>query len=306
MKILVTGGAGFIGSNLVEELVKKHEVIVLDNFHTGSIENLKNVMEKVRIIKASCSEIPQINLPKIDVIFHFGIPSSSPMYKENPMLVGEVVNDAITVFEFAMKNRAKVIFASTSSLYNGLEPPHKEDMEIKPTDYYTEARLYIERLAKLYHMLHKVNSIGLRFFSVYGFHEKAKGKYANVVSQFLWKMMKGEAPVIYGDGSQTRDFIFVKDVVDACIKAMEADVECDIFNVATGVETSFNQLVDLLNEILGTNIKPKYVENPIKNYVERTCGDTKKAEKYLGFKYKYKLREGIEELIKHEKIESQK
>jgi UDP-glucose 4-epimerase len=306
MKILVTGGAGFIGSNLVEELVKKHEVIVLDNFHTGSIENLKKVMGKVRIIKASCSAIPQVNLPKIDVIFHFGIPSSSLMYKENPMLVGEVVNDAITVFEFARKNKAKVIFASTSSLYNGLEPPHKEDMEIKPTDYYTEARLYVERLAKLYHMLHNVSSIGLRFFSVYGFHERAKGKYANVVSQFLWKMMKGEAPVIYGDGSQTRDFIFVRDVVDACIKAMEADVECDIFNVATGIETSFNKLVNLLNEILGTNVRPKYVENSIKNYVERTCGDTKKAEKYLGFKYKYKLREGIEELIKHEEIESQK
>jgi UDP-glucose 4-epimerase len=302
MKILVIGGAGFIGSNLVEELVNKHDVIVLDNFHTGSMENLKAVKNKIKIVRAFCNNVLKLNLPKIDVIFHFGIPSSSPMYKENPMHVGEAINGAISVFEFARKNNSKVIFSSTSSLYNGLEPPHKEDMEIKVTDYYTEARLCIERLAKLYHTLHHVKSIGLRFFSVYGFHEKAKGSYANIVSQFLWKMKKGEAPIIYGDGNQTRDFIFVRDVVDACIKAMESNIECDVFNVATGVETSFNKVIDLLNDALGTNIKPKYIENPIKNYVERTLGDTRKAEKHLGFKYKYTLRDGIRELIKHEEF----
>jgi UDP-glucose 4-epimerase len=175
-------------------------------------------------------------------------------------------------------------------------------MEPKVTDYYTEARLCIERIAKLYNTLYQVSSIGLRFFSVYGFHEEAKGKYANIVSQFLWEMKQGKAPAIYGDGNQTRDFIFAKDVVDACIKAMEAmesDVQCDIFNVATGVETSFNEVVSLLNDFLGTDIRPHYLHNPIQNYVDRTLGDTTKAEKYLGFKFKYTLYDGLDELIRY-------
>jgi UDP-glucose 4-epimerase len=307
MKIVVTGGAGFIGSNLVEELASEHDVVVLDNFHTGSIENLRAVKDKIKLIEAPCSALSKLNLSNVDVIFHFGIPSSSPMYKENPMLVGEAINDAIGIFEFARKNNPKIIFASSSSLYSGLQPPHREDMEIKVADYYTEARLCIERIARLYNTLYQVSSIGLRFFSVYGFHEEAKGKYANIVSQFLWEMKRGKIPTIYGDGNQTRDFIFAKDVVDAGIKAMkamESDVKCDIFNVATGVETSFNEIVSLLNDFLGTDIRPQYLVNPIKNYVQRTLGDTTKAEKYLGFKYRYALYEGLEELIKYEEGKS--
>jgi len=304
MKILVTGGAGFIGSNLVEALAGKHEVVVLDNFHTGSIENLRTVKDKIKLIEAPCSAIIKLNLSKVEVIFHFGIPSSSPMYKENPLLVGEAINDSIRIFEFARKNKSKLIFASSSSLYNGLQPPHREDMQPKVTDYYTEARLCIERIARLYSTLYQVRSIGLRFFSVYGFHEEAKGKYANIISQFLWEMRKGKSPTIYGDGNQTRDFTFAKDVVDACIKAMESDVQCDIFNVATGVETSFNGIVSLFNEMLGTDIRPNYFPNPIQNYVDRTLGDTRKAERYLGFKYRYTLNEGLAELIAYEELKS--
>ena len=306
MKILVTGGAGFIGSNLVEALAGKHEVVVLDNFHTGSIENLRAVKDKIKLIDAPCSAIAQLKLPTVEVIFHFGIPSSSPMYKENPLLVGDAINDAIRILEFARRKNAKLIFASSSSLYNGLPPPHREDMQIKVTDYYTEARLCIERIARLYNMLYQVRSIGLRFFSVYGFHEEAKGKYANIVSQFLWEMRKGKSPTIYGDGNQTRDFTFAKDVVDACIKAMESEVDCDIFNVATGVENSFNDVVSLINDVLGTDIRPDHLPNPIQNYVDRTMGDTAKTERYLGFKCRYALREGLEELVHYEESKSRK
>uniref|UniRef100_UPI0034E255A7 NAD-dependent epimerase/dehydratase family protein n=1 Tax=Methanothrix sp. TaxID=90426 RepID=UPI0034E255A7 len=184
MTALVTGGAGFIGSNLVEELVRRGEdVIVLDNLQTGSLRNLEGL--DVEVVTMSCNDIPRLDV-NAEMIYHLGIPSSSPMYKENPFLVGEALNGFIAVMELARRCSARVVYASTSSLYNGLEPPHREDMEIRVTDYYTEARFAMERIAELYRRLLNVSSLGMRFFSVYGPREESKGKYANMITKFLW------------------------------------------------------------------------------------------------------------------------
>ena len=294
MKFLVTGGAGFIGSNLVERLVENNRVVVVDNLHTGSLENLKEF--EIEFINKSCGEITLEDIGEIDGIFHIGIYSSSPMYKEDRSLVGKAINDFLNILELARRENCKIVFASSSSIYNGNPVPWREDMDIKVTDFYTEARYAMERLADLYHQLHGVEWIGLRFFSVYGPRERYKGKYANLVSQFLWAMKKNETPVIYGDGEQRRDFIYVKDVVNACVLAMNSD-KIGIFNVGTGKDYSLNELIDILNNALGKDIEPKYVENPIKNYVQNTKADTEKAKKELGFEYKYSLKEGIEKLL---------
>ena len=297
MNILVTGGAGFIGSNLVSALVKKHDVVLLDNLHTGNMNNLNNIKGKINIIKDSCINIHNHTLNSdIDTIVHLGIPSSSPMYKENPLLVGSAINDAISIFEFAKDTGAKVVFASSSSLYNRVPTPHRENAKIRVTDYYTEARLSIERIAELYNTLHGVNSIGLRFFSVYGPNERAKGKYANIISQFLWKMQKGENPVIYGDGKQTRDFVFVNDVVQACTLAINKNM-FGTFNIGTGKAHSFNDVMRILNNKLNTNIKPQYTKNPLNNYVKHTLADITKARDVLGYMPEYSLERGIKELI---------
>lgn len=297
MGILVTGGAGFIGSNLVSELIKEHDITVLDNFHTGSADNLKGVKNEITVINDSSGNISdRLSNSNIDIIFHLGIPSSSPMYKENPMLVGSAINDAISVFEFAKKTGAKVVFASSSSLYNGLPTPNQEDMGVMVADYYTEARLGIERVAELYHKLHGIGIVGLRFFSVYGHNERAKGIYANIISQFLWEMQDGKTPEIYGDGEQTRDFIFVSDVVRACILAMKKDVS-GVFNVGTGVSHSFNDVVVALNGVLGTDIEPQHIRNPVKNYVAHTLADLTKVKDALGFRSEYSLEEGIREIV---------
>jgi UDP-glucose 4-epimerase len=299
MKALVTGGAGFIGSNLVEELVRRgEEVVIVDDFSTGSKENLKSVLGDVKIIRSTCSEILKLKLPKIKSIFHLGIPSSSPMYRENPFLVGEAINGFMSVLELAKRNESKVVYASTSSLYRDCPVPHREDVSAEPFDYYTEARIAMERIARVYWELRGVSSVGMRFFSVYGPHEKFKGKYANNISQFLWAMREGRPPEIYGDGEQTRDFVHVKDVVKACIKAAESDLECEVVNVGTGKETSFNRIVELLNKALGRSIEPKYTPNPIKNYVSRTLADLTKARKLLGYEPSISLEEGIESLVR--------
>mgnify|MGYP000459830005 CR=1 FL=1 len=296
MKIIVTGGCGFIGSNLVERLVKDgYSVVVFDNLHTGNLENIKGL--DVEFFNESYSKLTDL-VPEADVVFHLGIPSSSPMYKENPRLVGEAINDAIEIFEYAKKTGCKVVYASSSSIYNGNKIPYREDMPIYVTDFYTECRYAIERLAKLYNILYGVKSVGLRFFSIYGPKERYKGKYANIVSQFLWAMQRDEPPIIFGDGTQTRDFTHVYDVVDALILAWKKDFECEIFNVGTGVAYSFNEVVELINKILGKNIKPIYKPNPIKNYVYHTLADTTKAEKMLGFKAKISLEEGLASLAR--------
>jgi len=297
MSTLVTGGAGFIGSNLVEELLASGEdVVVLDNMHTGSPINLEGLKGSLKIIKARCNDLPGMDLHP-EKIYHLGIPSSSPMYKKNPYLVGEALNGFTAVFELAKRCGARVVYASSSSLYNGLLPPHREDMTIQVADYYTEARLAMERMAELYERLFDVNSAGMRFFSVYGPKEEAKKEYANMVTQFLWEMRDGKTPVIFGDGSQTRDFTYVKDLTRALQMAMKSDYH-GIINVGTGKAYTFNQTIEILNKNMGLTMKAQHVENPIKNYVQHTLSDTAKAEKVLGFKARYNLEDGVKELLR--------
>ena len=291
MAFIVTGGAGFIGSHIVEELVKKGEdVIVIDNLHTGNLENIKEF--DVEFLNGRAKEISSIK-KSVNGIFHLGIYSSSPMYKENRSLVNEALEDFIHVMEFAKENNIKVVLTSSSSIYNGNPIPWKENTRIIPSDFYTEGRYAMERIAEVYNKLYGLKCITLRLFSVYGPREEYKGKYANLVSQFLWSINKDEQPIIFGDGTQTRDFIWVKDVVKAYLLAMEKDIDFDVFNVGTGKNYSLNEVVEIINQILGKNVKPKYVENPIKNYVFHTLADTTKAENVLKFKAKVSLEDGI-------------
>ncbi|MDD4447375.1 MAG: GDP-mannose 4,6-dehydratase, partial [Methanothrix sp.] len=140
-------------------------------------------------------------------------------------------------------------------------------------------------------------SVGMRFFSVYGPKETAKKQYANMVTQFLWEMQDGKAPLIFGDGLQTRDFTYVKDLTRALQLAMKSDYH-GILNVGTGKAHTFNQTVDILNKNMGLSLMPSFVENPIKNYVQHTLSDTTKMEKVLGFKASFNLEEGVKELLK--------
>ncbi len=298
MKILVTGALGFIGSNLTERLVGEgHELYALDNLHTGNEHNLSSVLGKVKFLKGNSGELENFGV-KFDAIFHQGIYSSTPMYKENPHLLPKALDDWVSILEYVRKNPCKLVYASTSSIYNGHAPPHREDMPIYITDFYSEVRMSMERLAKLYFDLYGIKSVGLRYFSVYGPHEESKGQYANLISQFLWDLKAGKQPLIYGDGSQTRDFTYVSDIVDANLLALSYD-KPDVFNVGTGKAITINQMFDLLAKKMGSSLKPTYKINPIANYVQHTLADTSKVEKLLGFRAKISLDAGIEKLISY-------
>ncbi len=299
-KYIVTGGAGFIGSNLVRHLIRKgHEVVVVDSLHTGSKELLRGLdVELYAMPVHEFYSSGRWREMKIDGIYHLGKPSSSPMYRENREKIVEFVQGSVAVFEMARELNVKVVAASSSSVYNGLPPPHREDMIIHPTDFYTEVRLFEERLASVYEDLYGVRWNEMRFFSVYGPGEEYKGKYANTVTQFLWAVLRGERPIIYGDGTQRRDYIYVEDVVEALELAMQSRHN-GVYNVGTGTAHSFNETIKMLEDELGRKIEPLYVPNPIKNYVMVTQASTEKAERDLGFKAKVSLREGIKKIANY-------
>ncbi|MDP3057642.1 MAG: NAD-dependent epimerase/dehydratase family protein [bacterium] len=301
MKYLVTGGAGFIGSNLIERLIAEgHDVIVVDNLSTGSLKNLEAVKNKIKFIKSSVANIfKNEDIKNLNGIYHYGIPSSTPLYRENPHLVGEAINEFNVILELAKRENCKFVYASSSSIYNGNPTPFTEDMPVHVKDLYTEARYAMERLAKLYFDWHGVRSIGIRFFSVYGPHEEAKKNFANLVTQFLWAAQKGEKPVIYGDGNQTRDFTFVKDIIEGCVLAMNSKVENDIFNIGAGFQYTINDMVKILEKALGKKIECRYTPSPLQGYVYENWADTGKAEKVLGFKSQYPFEKGLKEIIEY-------
>ncbi|MCX6760578.1 MAG: NAD-dependent epimerase/dehydratase family protein [Candidatus Nealsonbacteria bacterium] len=295
---LVTGGAGFIGSNLVKNLAEDgHKIIVIDNLTTGTLGNLKSVKNKIKFIKSTAGKILSIKgLKGIDGIFHLGIPSSSPLYKNNHLLTSEAVSDFINILDFAKRENCKIVFASSSSVYNGNKIPYTETQPVLIKDFYTEARYSMERLGRLYYDFFGVQSIGLRFFSVYGPGEESKKNLANLVSQFLWEMKKNKAPVLYGNGKQERDFIYVEDVIRGIKTAMNSKVNCDIFNLGTGKYHNLNELIKILNKVLNKNLPAVYVKNTVKNYIDRQMADTTKAGKILGFRAKTSLEQGIKKL----------
>ncbi|RLJ09798.1 MAG: nucleoside-diphosphate sugar epimerase [Candidatus Aenigmatarchaeota archaeon] len=288
MKYLVTGGCGFIGSNLVRTLVNKgHDVTIIDNLSTGSIDNIKPL--DLQIVNS----IEKINLlGGFDGIFHLGMPSSTPLYREDRKLVGKTISEFIIIMEHAKEYKTKVVYASSSSLYNGNKIPFKEDMNIIPTDFYTETRYAIERLSKVYYDFYDVKSIGLRLFSVYGDNERSKGRFANLVSQILWAKESGEVFDVYNKGETLRDFIHVDDVVEAFIKAMDSSIGWDIFNIGTGKAYTIN---DIIKAVGLRNYR--YVETPLKNYVTETLADTSKAERVLGFKAKIDVMDYIKKKV---------
>lgn len=291
-KILVTGGAGFIGSNLVEALYKENEVTVLDNLHTGKRSNLENAIKGgAKFVEGDAKNIKSIK-GDFDFVFHLGIYSASPMYRDNPNLVGEVVQGITEVLEYCKEASIPLVFASTSSIYNGIAPPHKENVIPGVTDYYTEARIACERMSELYFKLHNVKVAAMRFFSVYGYNDIGKGKYANLVTQFMDSLLKGEQPIVYGNGEQKRDFIFVSDVVNALLRASTIK-GFGIYNVGTGKNYSLNEAISKLQTITGKKIAPKYIEMPVKNYVMTTLADTTKSKKEIGFDARVGLDEGI-------------
>jgi ADP-L-glycero-D-manno-heptose 6-epimerase len=292
MKCLVTGGAGFIGSNLALELEKQgHEVTIVDNLLTGNKDNLKEF--KGKFIEVDVSD-NNFNIDgNFDIIFHEAA-ITDPRHPNDKETYNKNVQGFKNIIELTKKNNAKLIYASTASLYGNGQVPMKEDQEKELLSAYAKSKLEMDKIAE--RLFDKMHIVGLRYFNVFGPREKDKGRAASMIYHLGKQIKAGKNPRIFKFGGQIRDHIYIKDVVDATIKAVEADKSC-IVNVGTGIGTDFNELVKVLNEVLEKNLKTEYFDMPYdpKTYQSNTQADTTKAEDNIGFKSKWPLKEGIKD-----------
>lgn len=292
IKSLVTGGAGFIGSNLALELEKRgHEVVVTDNFQSADSQNLKGF--KGEIVSWDVS-IPQTFKNKFDIIFHQAA-ITDPRYPNDDETFFKNVEGFKRMIELAEQHGAKLVYASTAGLYGNGPVPMRE---VQPKDVltvYGRSKLKMDEMAE--QLFSKRHIVGLRYFNVFGPREAHKGRPASMIYHLYHQMKRGERPRLFNWGEQIRDFIYIKDIISANLKAVEAP--SGVYNVATGVGTSFNDLVKTLNEVMGTQLEPDYFPMPYdpSTYQSNTQGDTTLAEQMLGFKSEWELKKAIQDYL---------
>lgn len=310
-RVLVTGGAGFIGSNFCNINKERYDIVALDNLFLGDPDNLDSEIMFRKGNAGSLSDLQACGA-SFDVIVHLAGTSSAPMFNGEGLVDGYVnsVESFLRVLDFAVKCGAKkVLYASTSSLYGNNPMPLVETQEVVPPNHYAVTKKLYEDAARCFTQVYKdIDVIGFRFMSIYGPNEEAKGMYANVISQFIWDLARDLPPVIYGDGEQFRDFTNVADVVQGITKGIETEKKlgATVFNIGTGEHASFNQILQLINKYMEKGIKPVYIENPVKEtYVAGQHADIEKIKTELGFEPTVRLEDGIRlqvERVRPEKI----
>ncbi|WP_232688417.1 NAD-dependent epimerase/dehydratase family protein [Halobacterium zhouii] len=295
-RVLVTGGAGFIGSNLSNHLAAENDVVALDNGYLGTAENLSDDVEFVE------ADVLDDDLPTdVDVVFHLAALSSRQMLEENPREGARVnIEGFVNVVEQARDDGCDTfVYASTSSIYGSQRDPCSEDMAVEASTGYDASMLGRERYAEYFADFHDLTLAGMRFFSVYqgyGGNEEHKGEFANTLSQFTDEIASGEAPVLWGDGSQTRDFTHVSDIVRGLELAAEHELD-GVYNLGTGDTYSFNEMVELINDALGTDVEPEYEPVPLDNYVFHTCADPSKMHEATGWEPTVDFEDGVEQVV---------
>ncbi len=307
-RVLVTGGAGFIGSNFCNINKDRYEVIAIDNLFLGDENNLD---PDIQFIKGDACKMEDLDaVGTVDIVVHLAGTSSAPMFMGDGLIKGYMnsVESFLNVLEWARKNGVKkVIYASTSSLYGNNPLPLTENQHVTPLNHYAVTKEVYEHASACYNKVYpEMDIIGFRFMSVYGPNEEAKGEFANLISQFCWDMARGLQPVIYGDGKQTRDFTNVRDVVQGINLAIETNKKlgADVFNIGTGKATSLNEIADALEKAFGNGIKAKHIDNPVKEgYVKGQHADISKIKEVLGYEPKVKLEDGIKEQVENVKLD---
>jgi nucleoside-diphosphate-sugar epimerase len=303
-KCLVTGGAGFIGSNLAEELIRQGaKVNILDNFSTGCRENLEEIQGDFDFIKGDLNDDAALlrAIDGVDIVFHQAALPSVPRSVENPLETHQAcVNGTFNVLVKAKDAGVKrLVYAASSSAYGDQEvTPKVETMRPEPLSPYAAAKLTGEYYCRVFNEVYGLQTISLRYFNVFGPRQNPSSAYSGVISRFIDSLMKGQNPVIYGDGEQTRDFTYISNVVDANINAAQtSDGIGEVINTANGEKVSLNELLDVLKKITGqTSLDADYFDARTGD-VKHSQADNTRAKQWIGYRKLVGLEEGLRNTI---------
>jgi len=298
MRFVVTGGAGFVGSYLVKLLVEKgHEITVIDNLHKGKKENLEQVIDQIKFLNIDIRNYDLIekNMRDIDGVFHqaaLTVVQDSFKHPEEYQSVN--VDGTENIFKIANKNNFKVVYASSSSVYGHQDNvPILENFSKKPINPYGQTKLDDEILAEKYSEL-GTKIIGLRYFNIFGKGQTIE--YAGVITKFLDRIRDGKAPIIFGDGSQIRDFIYVKDVANANYLAMISDISNLHVNIGTGNAISILDLAKIMIHVSGLNLDP-IISEPLDGDIQKSHSDSSLAKNSFGWTSEMQLEDWLKDII---------
>ncbi len=302
-KVLITGGTGFIGSHIAEALLEAdYEVKVVDNLSNSYIENLNNVKDKIEFVNGDITNLDFLNreLKDVDYVLHHAALKYILESIENPIEYHNVnINGTYNTLEASRKNNVKGFLFAGSSVVYGDNPilPLKENFVPIPQSTYAVTKLLGEYYCKLFRENYGLKTVILRYSNVFGPRQDIKSHYAAAVPKFISRILNNENPIIWGEGLKTRDFIYVKNIVDANLAVLKyKKFNGDIINIGSGIPTSLNELVAIINKFLGKNIKPEYI-TPFEGDLKHNYLDISKANDLLGYTQLYDLNYGIKETI---------
>jgi len=305
-RALVTGGAGFIGSHIVERLLKEDfHVTVLDNLSAGRLNNIKthSTNKNFVFVKGDIRDNQTVEkaLRNVDVVFHEAAFVGGPQSVKKPLVTNAInIDGTLNLLEASREHEVeRVVLASSAAVYGDQETvPIKEDAVLHPASPYAVSKRATELYAEFYYKTLGLETVCLRYFNVYG-PRQARGPPAAAITAFVESLMYDMPPIIYGDGEQTRDFIYVEDVVEASMLAMEKKCAGEVLNVATGSQVTINRLLEVLQNVMNKeHIKPVYADKR-RSDLCRSCGDTTNVRRILNFRPKISIRQGLVKFVEH-------
>jgi UDP-glucose 4-epimerase len=302
-RFLVTGGAGFIGSNICKKLISQDCFVrVVDNLLTGKKSNLADIIDKIEFIQADMGDgqVARSAMKDIDVVLHQGALPSVPRSVDDPAATHKHCVDATFTLLLAARDAGikRFVYASSSSAYGDTPTlPKVETMLPQPLSPYAVGKLVGEYYCSVFYKVFGLETISLRYFNVFGPHQDPTSQYAAAIPAFVAAILKDEPPTVYGDGLQSRDFTYVDNVVDANLLAARVKYTAgEAINIACGQAVTVNETIAIINELLGKDIKPKY-EPPRAGDVKHSLADIKLAKKIIGFKPKVQFKPGLQKAI---------